>query len=309
MITTVRHHISEVIMRYTFADERQSVERALGKAFSEKLWEFLVRESYVADSAYISEEDITYAVNAARSIVQAGTDQRLPRAPRPRRSDREECSRAIAALLAADAARQEDVVGLRARVGSLLGWDHLEAWLDAQVDIDGRDRSSADPKVELAYALPTGDSVRRRRVEAVGLLAELAHVSDSLANAYGWQEAQALVWVLTGIVPLNARMHSDQVVHSPRLATTDRIVLTIDPATPAAEVAAFYRRARGPRLGRTLSARQARLAAFVAERPKEPWQRRMDAWNALHPTKWRYDHTSNMIRDAALARDRLLRPR
>lgn len=117
------------------------------------------------------------------------------------------------------------------------------------------------------------------------------------------------MWLLTGIAPAYAPLVASRLIHSSELAATDRIVLTVDPSLPADVVAAFYRRVRGSRSGRALSARQARLAAFVAERPRESWGRRKSAWNALHGGQWRYSATSNMVRDAGLAKQRLLRPR
>ena len=115
-----------------------------------------------------------------------------------------------------------------------------------------------------------------------------------------------MVWLLTGIPPAHASMRASKRIDEQGAVL--RIVLDIDPTTPAREVAAFYRRVRGPRLGRSLSTRQARLASFVEDRPPELWQRRMAAWNALHPEPGgRYESVSNFKRDATKARQRLLR--
>ncbi|MEX0629111.1 MAG: hypothetical protein WEE67_00315 [Chloroflexota bacterium] len=288
---------------------RAAVESKLGTVLSDRIWEFMVERRFVADMPDQTDDDIAYVVAVARDLIRISADRRAA-TPAQRRGDREEMWQALTSLIAADAAAHDDVVALRAEIGGVMPWDRVEGWIRWSAARDRKALQGAELAGELAYGIPSDDRVHRVRYRHGGTLARLQDVARGLELAYGWQDALAVVYVLTGIPPAYTPLEADREIHyASGYAAMDRIVLRIDPTLPASAVAAFYRRVRGPARRRALSARQARLAAFVVQRPSEPWDVRRRAWNALHPPAWRYGHVSNMIRDAGLARDRLLRPR
>jgi hypothetical protein len=143
-----------------------------------------------------------------------------------------------------------------------------------------------------------------------GVLDRLRQLSQSLARFYGWDEAAATNFVLTGEVPFMPSIETRSWVPS-AYRTLARISLTIDPALSPRKVADHYRRIRGRILGgrhRELSAKHVRLAIFVAGRPtRESWRERMIAWNKEYPN-WSYRRETNFNRDWKQAIQRLLHP-
>jgi len=121
--------------------------------------------------------------------------------------------------------------------------------------------------------------------------------------------AEALRTILTGLPP---RLKAISVVpyfsHIPALS---RFHIEVDPAVTPAELARAYKDARKQYLKgrvRRLSTKHLQLAAFMASRPAgEKGKDAMAAWNRKFK-RWKYTHVSNFLRDAAVARRRLLAP-
>jgi len=143
-----------------------------------------------------------------------------------------------------------------------------------------------------------------------GVLDRLRQLSQSLARFYGWDEAAATNFVLTGEVPFMPSIETRASVPF-SYTTTARISLTIDPALSPREVANHYRRMRGRILEgrhRELTAKHLRLATFAAARPAgETLRERMAAWNKEYPN-WKYKRETNFGRDCTQAVRRLLHP-
>jgi hypothetical protein len=134
------------------------------------------------------------------------------------------------------------------------------------------------------------------------VLEPLRRLSIRLTHEYGWDEAEATVFVLTGKTP----------VHSPitdtfqfrNLPAIPRVVLTIEVLASAAEVAKYYEQVRRDIIGsqtwhRDTLKKQIRLARFAATRPNnETWETRMAAWNQdPQHARWPIRQTSNFQRD------------
>ena len=161
----------------------------------------------------------------------------------------------------------------------------------------------------LMYAAPGDDYERRIETPYNSLLDALRQLSESMAIWYQWSEAQATIFLLTGITPLIAPLKAvaDYREDAPALS---RIHLTIDPTMSPREVAEEYRRFRqwfvGPR-HRDLSDKHTQLALFFVKHPKatEAWADLMALWNQEHP-EWAYEDASTFGRDCAQAQRRLM---
>lgn len=142
-------------------------------------------------------------------------------------------------------------------------------------------------------------------------LEELRTISVRLAELYGWDEAEAALFVLTDRTPAVRRaaisLHVD-----PAIPTCTRVTLTIDPTMTVAEVAMHYQRVQGQLLGshhRELSVKHIKLARWAIERSSETtWIRSMHDWNDAYPG-WAYGNHRNFARDCNRERNRLLHPK
>lgn len=143
-----------------------------------------------------------------------------------------------------------------------------------------------------------------------GVLDRLRQLSEGLARLYGWDEASATNFVLTGEIPV-VRSIEIRGSRASGYRTLARISLTVDPALSPREVADHYRRMRGRILEgrhRELDDKHLHLAIFAAERPAgETLRERMAAWNKEH-AGWKYKTETNFGRDCAQAVRRLLHP-
>jgi hypothetical protein len=258
--------------------------------------------------------------------------------------------RAISLLLAHDAEQEPLVVDFRTSVlsGQLLRSDEVEDWIKQQAIADGKptqllngvplppdvgcqwDRTAGgwviDPPIPidrqhptlgrisvelLAYGVPEDPWQRVVKTTIGGVLEKLRQVSEYLAKQYGWQDAQATLFVLTGNIPAVSGIRAKTQFRPFPVAT--RITLTIDPTLTPREVAKHYGNVRQKVLGkryRSLTEKHIGLAMFSATRPEEEtWAERMAAWNKEYP-KWRYtfEQVSNFRRDCLQAQRRLLHP-
>jgi hypothetical protein len=168
--------------------------------------------------------------------------------------------------------------------------------------------------LQLLYAKKGEDFVWGYEVRAGGVLDRLRRLSQRLVKAYRWSEAQATIFVLTGVVPLIAAItggEPDELEDDANdtLPVLSRITLHVDPTTSPSEVAEQYARLRRWQYGerhRDLSEKHTQLALFAATEPQHTtWAARMTRWNAEH-TDWTYTEVSNFSRDCLQARRRLL---
>jgi hypothetical protein len=255
---------------------------------------------------------------------------------------------ALSQLVARRAANDRDVVAFRAAYlpDGLVAWAEVEGWIDRQADRDGERTSDVsftippgtavewdgplprfDPPIAavttgvhfsgrlLAYAMPGDGGVRRRTVTAGGALDRLGRLSETLTANFGWQPAQASVFVLTGIPPMipavRAEVPAVKVRYDFELDWARRITLDVDPGASTQEVVEAFERARAEyhHAGRRrTSVKHLRLAAFTgAEHVDKPWAERFRLWNERFPD-WTYAQESNFRRDAAASQRRLLLP-
>jgi hypothetical protein len=179
----------------------------------------------------------------------------------------------------------------------------------------GAPRASRGKPLLLAYGLPSVSNVLHEVVVPGGALDRLRGISGRLGKFYGWQDAQATVFVLTGVTPkLDALLA--EVHFSDPLSARSRIILTIDPKVTPREVADFYRTVRKAEFSRMkrLSEKHASLAAFEAPQPAErPWKERLRDWNQKcarekRPQKWRYAERviGRFKRDCRMAVERIV---
>jgi hypothetical protein len=174
------------------------------------------------------------------------------------------------------------------------------------------------PNEYLAYAEPGNIWRRIMPVRRDGKLRNLQQLSARLAEQFGWQEAQATVFILTDQVPL-VSINSVQ-IQWPRTLRTEigseavfpvaclaQVTITVDPLTTPQEVAALYRKARASHLRRkprSLSDKHMLLAAYLADHNQLD-HKLMAEWNRQHP-KWQYRRFSLFSRDARRARHVIL---
>jgi hypothetical protein len=162
-------------------------------------------------------------------------------------------------------------------------------------------------KQVVAYALPHEDHLRWAEVRQEGVLGELKDLAERLTQSAGWTEAQAVLYVLTGIAPriesISARVELGNDL-------TTRIHLSIDPEASPREVAEMFRAWRkwfvGPR-HRDMSPKHLMLALFRVQHPKvqeQVWSDLMVLWNAAH-AEWAYEDPSHFARDYDQAFQRL----
>ncbi len=181
--------------------------------------------------------------------------------------------------------------------------------------LEGLPIENPAPLEMLDYSQPDNQWVQRSPAGRDGVLRELQLASQELARVFGWQAAQATVFVLTDNVPLvpsfMITVSRGSVVKDfdvpRRLRCLARITLTIDPAIAPSEVAEHYGKTRAEILARTpraLSEKQMHLAAFCCNLPLLQPSNMME-WNSAYP-QWEYGRFSNFNRDAKRAHARLL---
>ncbi|MER3401404.1 MAG: hypothetical protein C4313_09855 [Thermoflexus sp.] len=157
----------------------------------------------------------------------------------------------------------------------------------------------------LNYAVPDDNWQRTIPIQHDGVLYHLKQVARLLERTYGWQESQAVVFTLTGVIPLipKARIRTPLVYFRPH----DRIKLELDPRLSADEVRDLYAKARNKVFkgrDRPMSKKHLELALFLVQNPNHTWREMAALWNEKHP-EWAYTVWQNFSRDARAAYRRL----
>lgn len=146
----------------------------------------------------------------------------------------------------------------------------------------------------LAYAVPGCDVAKSAPTES-GALEELRSLAVLLAKDYRWDEAQAAVYVLTGITPLVSRITA-RASRNLRFSGLSRLVLTVDPSCTPDQVATATRR---PEASFSVPAAGYLQRSIYAWRNKEL---------ARHFSHGRYSGGRNFTREAGAAQRRVLEP-
>lgn len=251
---------------------------------------------------------------------------------------------ALCEVLAIQAARRPDVQAFRAEIlgGQLIPREEIPAWLERQAANDGEPTmlltvtaavtKDALPPIGARFqeqlaaaqrAVTAGQPVRYREeapaivyptkdgamqvtpVAFGGALWRLKNLAQSLAKEYGWQEAQAVAFVLSGSVPLTSRGR----VQLKFTKSGPRIVLEVDPRLSRTEVARIYGRWRSRVFrgaDKPIERKAGRLAVF-AEQYRDSglsWRELMALWNRQQPA-WQYRETVVFARDCQVAWQRV----
>lgn len=165
----------------------------------------------------------------------------------------------------------------------------------------------------LAYCVDGDEWVHHVPVKTDGVLGRLREIADKLASFYGWSDAHASFFVLTGTAPLASSMKAKVSPTFP-LASRTRIILDIHPTCTPQEVAQVFQTVKRRHFGRLrrTGAKHASLAAFFAEQPDEMSAKQLlDAWNAgcerEERSDWKYStkDLARFTRDSKLALERL----
>jgi hypothetical protein len=154
---------------------------------------------------------------------------------------------------------------------------------------------------EWAFCLP---------VKRGASLDKLRILSLELAKKYPWQEAQATIFVLTGIPPWVSSLEVRTGNAFAEVLGRRAISMEIDPFVSPRKVLEAYSRVRAEilpvRRARKLTDRHARLATFLVGRPEnETWRERMTAWNKSNRS-YQYKFEGTFRRDALAAKQRML---
>src|SRR5258706_5403685 len=172
--------------------------------------------------------------------------------------------------------------------------------------LDHITRGQVEPQ-PFRYTLPGDLGERWTFVHQGGILDRLRLLSRSTKARYGWAEAQAVAFILTGLAPLIPSVmvrYNDAPVPA-----TSRIVLTVDPTLSPREVTDKYRKARQYLVGeyhREVSEKHLQLALFAATQLRgESLATRMAAWNQRFP-QWAYSRESNFGWDSSQAKRRVV---
>lgn len=172
------------------------------------------------------------------------------------------------------------------------------------------------------------EPIRTLPVTPGGTLDRLRLLANRLSVRYCWEPAEAVTFLLMGFMPSVSILRA-QVDWNEDHPMVSRITLTIDPATPPAEVADAYGRVRAqiarafPREKDVKARFKARFLALEAlDSPAHmPLERLMEQWNMLwfedgekpaddDPYRsWWYDDPQKFGRDRRRALQHLLRPK
>ena len=317
---------------------RAQAERALGHPIPEPIWRRVVKKNYVRevqegyDRAFQelvdeckSLEKLVRECSAAVPVTAGRQHEVLP--------DRRLL--ALSRILAAEAEGLPEVVKFRQEVlgGRLLAPEEVKPWVESQAERERPAKGAVPRPVSVLEVYPAhkkdseqwltpedqivhqknppfpGENGWIHRVvihSSTGVLARLKDLAVRLCRRYPiWQEAQAVGFILTGMVPL---------VPKARVTVTFgvglRITLNLDPWLPVNEVAKIYSHYRQEFFpgqgGHPIGEKNLSLAVFVVEneRPGATWGALMAEWNQTHP-EWAYSDRHLFARDARASIERI----
>jgi len=335
-----------IVITMTSQELREHLEGVLGIAVPPLTWEEVEREGFAAKVTDFTKTLIEVEKEVRFWLRRGGTElpQREPEAttlpiPAERRSPLAASRRnAVSLLLAREASKSEVVRSFRRDVleGQLIRFEQIGQWVQRQANTDGvptrwltvplppkskmkgnimtitppirRVEEGVVAVRSLKYATPDFDAAINKPVTKDGVLDRLRLASEYCTRLYGWQGAQATIFILTGRVPHVLLCRANTQLKT--IQATARITLEIDPALAPKEVADIYQKYRSRIQGRRreLSEKHITLAQFFAESPDgESLKAGMKRWNRKY-RKWKYTGVTNFGRDRNAAMRRLLQP-
>jgi len=223
---------------------------------------------------------------------------------------------------------------IRSPVLAVVPWEFLEGFPDL-LAVEGRIITwQEDGEIELELTRPAQRRWRGRsawallrypwqgreevvRVASQSVLGELQRLGARLAERYGWQEGQAVWFLLTDQVPWVSPGSWRLASRFAPFAVRPVVVMEVEPWLPAAAVMDAYRRIqRQLGLGRNVGEKASTLVSFLADHmvvrlagePRlefPPWRKLMVAWNESHPDQ-RYEDVRRFARDCQAALGRVV---
>jgi hypothetical protein len=316
------------------------VEQRLGK-ISDAVWKFAVEERMV--SQFQEEQDLDWLIQKIQDLIGLGGAEKAPGyievGRRQRRTQRiPSRQEAISCYVAMEARADPAVQQFRKAFlgGRTLQIEEVEPWIVRQseehpyrhavivrlpegitpdYDVEGRYTLSPPlpeisrfqrlaPVTFLEYPRAGRASVQRIPAGPDGPIGALYQLSQSLAETYGWQRAQATGFVLTDLTPEIPPAMVSFAGHD--FGSLARIHIVVDPFFTPAEVAQMYKRIRSQFLTsnrKGLSEKHTCLAIHFLHQPKlDPSCLR--SWNQQYP-KWVYREMKRFKKEALAAHRRL----
>lgn len=308
-------------MMILYKDIKSGVEKELGYALQEDIWQDLFDDGYVGD-VETGAESVEWLADKVRERFRLYDKRRAESEEVEEMLDRksavfennltEERLRAISVITAEEARKNRSVQEFRRLYLNdvFLRTEQIENWI---FDISKSEGGKTVKFEMLPYAIPDDPFVRRFPAIPGGVLDKLRLLGERLSSWYGWQEAQATIFLLTDKIPQINPMKIRIRARS-RVTAATRVVMEIDPALTPSQVSEKYVEVRNDLFGRqyrSLSKKHILLAEFAALRPQnESWLTSMNAWNKQWNKRpgYKYSHISNFHRDCKKAEIRLLSP-
>jgi hypothetical protein len=326
----------------TRASLRTVVEGRLHRKISDSVWQYAIDDRMVSQFEQ-GDATVEWLAEKVAQLAELGSGQKaggyVERSRRQRRSKRIPSRlEAISCYVAGRARARDDVQWFRRTFldHGLLQIAEIEPWIIRQheshpvtravilrlpagttLDWDRAGHYRIVPplaevsKVEgiaslslLDYPRAGSKWVQRIPVGPDGPLGHLHKVAGTLAESYGWQQAQATGFVLTDLTPEFPEALIN--VQSNRLGGLGRIGIVVDPFFTPAEVARIYGRIRSQVLsGKTkgLSEKHARLAIYALEHPSLD-RSSLQSWNVEYP-QWAYARLNRFKKEALASQNRL----
>ena len=300
---------------------RRRMERQLAQPVSDAAWDVAQKRRFVdeaLDPSYAGgQEDLLDFLRDLLRITDRAPDRPRARASRHLAAwtsdDLMARIKAVSRLVAEDAAGDEAILTFRHRVLSRdtpMSPAEAEAYLEMPEAREPRLGGSFDRGPAGVLKYQNRHISHDLHVWAGSPLDDLRKLSESLADAYPWQPAQAAAFVLEGLIPLATpfMLHVPQVWGERRRA---RVIMEVDAWIPAATVLRAYREVQRqllPGHNRPVSRRAVDLVYFVLQRRPATWTVLLDLWNSEHPTAG-YSDYRHMRFAFERARQSLLVPR
>jgi len=332
----------------TEQDISQALKAKLGHEPREDIWEELITDRYVAEAIQdgningllerykLQEERYPRSRKRGGEIYIEPPDERLMYSSK---------------VLAWDASQEQPIIDFRQEVlgGKLLSPGQIGAWVE---DLASREKADSIsyitvrlPKGIEVKQMPTEWLVEpplvierqkwlglKKEVLSYGVysmtdkkwvpssipvpeggtLERLFNLSKYLGSRYSWGEAEATMFIVTGLTPLLPLAQS-----TPRWRRYAPITVTMELSLHLSpkKVAAIYGKVKkkvlsfyypGHKRDRPMSKKHLELAIFYHQHPGKKGAEMMPLWNKEHE-EHKYDILTNFLRDARHAHDRLIR--
>lgn len=289
---------------------REALASQIGREVREDIWTWLVKKRWVSE---VIQGETPLRELRDEYLELTNTFSGTPRKTGPQKLEHEvlvppdQRRKTLSKLLAIEAARSPVVVSFREEVlsGRLIALDDLPAWIEDQ------NRSLGSPATwehrdVLSYPVRGQDADHKAYVRPDSVLHRLKRLCSTLNQDYDWQEAQAVAFVLSGLVPLLPKARVTTKIKSNGLTS---ITLQVDPRLSSQEVASIYAKARNEVFkghDKPMTDKHLELAVFLAEKSEDraTWPSLLKVWNQGHPD-WFYSDWRHFARDARSAWERI----